>query len=98
MDEFHRIPYVDHPRYQKMVTTTRKLYYWLRMKHEIVEYITNFLECQQVKVDHKHIIGLQQCFPIPEWKWKMISMDFIIGLTKTFKQYDEIMVVVDKLR
>jgi hypothetical protein len=28
MDEFHRRPYVGHPGYQKMITTTRKLYFW----------------------------------------------------------------------
>jgi hypothetical protein len=35
--------------------------------------------------------------PIPEWKWEIISMDFITGLPKTIKQHDAIMVVVDKL-
>jgi hypothetical protein len=32
MDEFHRRPYVGHLGYQKMVTTTRQLYYWPKMK------------------------------------------------------------------
>jgi hypothetical protein len=39
MDEFHRRSYVDHPRYQNMLTTVRKLYYFPGMKHEIYEYI-----------------------------------------------------------
>jgi hypothetical protein len=34
---------------------------------------------------------------IPEWKWETISMDFNIGLPKSAKQNDVIMVVVDKL-
>jgi hypothetical protein len=27
MDEFHRIPYVGHPCYQKMILVVRQLYY-----------------------------------------------------------------------
>jgi hypothetical protein len=67
------------------------------MKQDIVEYIAKCLECQQVKVEHKHPAGLLQPLQIPEWKWETISMDFITGLPKTSKQHDEIMVVVDKL-
>jgi hypothetical protein len=42
-------------------------------------------------------VGLLQPIQIPEWKWEVISMDLIIGLPKTVKQHDAIMVVVDKL-
>ena len=38
-----------------------------------------------------------QPLPVPEWKWEVISMDFIIGLLMTCRQHDSIMVVVDKL-
>ena len=55
------------------------------------------MKCQQVKVEHQHPAGLLQTFPIPEWKWEVISMDFILGLPMTMKQHDSIMVVVDKL-
>jgi hypothetical protein len=67
------------------------------MKQDIAEYIAKCLECQQVKVEHKHPAGLLQPLQIPEWKWETISMDFITGLPKTIKQHDAIMVVVDKL-
>ena len=38
-----------------------------------------------------------QPLPVPVWKCEVISMDFIIGLPKSRKQNDSIMVVVDKL-
>ena len=57
-----------------------------------------FSKSQQVKAKHQHPAGLLQPFPIPEWKWEVISLDFIIGLPLTQKQHDSIMVVVDKLR
>jgi hypothetical protein len=40
---------------------------------------------------------LLQPLPIPEWKWEVATMDFIMGLPRTSKQHDSIMVVVDKL-
>jgi hypothetical protein len=67
------------------------------MKQDIAHYITKCLECQQVKVEHQHPGGLLQPIQIPEWKWEVISMDFIIDLPKTIKVHDAIMVVVDKL-
>jgi hypothetical protein len=39
-----------------------------------------------------------QPLPILEWKWEIISMNFITRLPKSTKQNDAIMVVVDKLR
>jgi hypothetical protein len=97
LDELHKIPYTGHPGYQKMITTTKKLFYWSRMKKDIDDYLAKCLECQQVKVEHRHPTGLLQPLPIPEWKWETISMDFITGLPKSTKQNDTIMVVVDKL-
>jgi hypothetical protein len=40
---------------------------------------------------------LLQPFPIPEWKWEVVTMDFITGFPRTGKLHDLIMVVVDKL-
>ena len=56
-----------------------------------------FQECQLVKVEHQDPLGLLQPLPIPEWKWEVISMDFITGLPKSKKQNDYIFVVIDKL-
>ena len=37
MDELHKRPYTGHPGYQKMITTTRKQFYYPRLKKDIVE-------------------------------------------------------------
>ena len=44
-----------------------------------------------------HPSGLLQPLPILEWKWEVISMDFITGLPKSKKKNDSIFVVIDKL-
>eukprot|EP00253_Pinus_taeda_P005724 PITA_05724 len=97
MDEFHTSHYAGHPGYQKMLTALRKEYYWPGMKKHVAEYLARCLECQQIKAEHQHPAGLLQPLPIPEWKWEVISMDFITGLPKTKRNNDSIMVVVDKL-
>ena len=70
MDELHRRPYTGHPRYQKMITTTRKQFYWPGLKKGIAEYLAKCIECQQVKAKHRHPAGLLQPLPIPECKWE----------------------------
>jgi hypothetical protein len=55
------------------------------------------MECQKVKANHRHLVGLLQPLPIPEWKWDVVAMDFITGLPRTSKKHDSIMVVVEKL-
>jgi hypothetical protein len=43
LDELHKIPYTGHPGYQKMITTTKKLFYWPRMTKDIAEYLDKCL-------------------------------------------------------
>ena len=50
-----------------------------------------------MKVEHQNPSGLLQPLPIPEWKWEVISMDFITRFPIHMRQHDYIMVVVDKL-
>jgi hypothetical protein len=45
MDELHKRPYNGHLGYQNMITTTKKLFYWPRLKKDIVDYLAKCLEC-----------------------------------------------------
>jgi hypothetical protein len=67
------------------------------MKKEVVDCIAKCLECQKVKDEHRHPTSFLHPLPIPEWKWEVVTMDFITKLPKTNKKHDSIMVVVDKL-
>ena len=68
------------------------------MKKDMAENISRCMKCQQVKVEHQHPAGLLQPLSVLEWKWEVISMDFITELPMTWRQHDSIMVVVDKMK
>ena len=67
------------------------------MKKEAVDFIVRCPECQKVKAEHINPAGLLQHLPILEWKWEVVTMEFITKFPRTSKQHDSIMVVVDKI-
>jgi hypothetical protein len=67
------------------------------MKKYVDDYIAQCMECQKVKDEHRHPVGLLHPLSIPEKKWEVITIDFIIGLPRMNKKHDSIMVVVEKL-
>jgi len=58
--------------------------------------VAECLVCQQNKVETIKTPGLLQPLSIPSQRWEEVSMDFIIGLTKS-EGKSVIMVVVDRL-
>jgi hypothetical protein len=97
LKEMHNVPYVGHPGYHKTMAMVKIHDFWPGMKKEITKYIVICMECQMVKVEHRHPNGFLQPLPIPVWKLEVVTMDFITGLPKNGKQHDSIMVVVEKL-
>ena len=85
LNDMYKPPYAGHLGYQKMITALRKHFFWPRLKENLVDYLSKCLEFQQVKDEHQHPAGSLQPFPIPEWKWEVISLDFITGLPLTQK-------------
>jgi hypothetical protein len=67
------------------------------MRKEVAGYVAKYSICQQVKVEHRKPAGLLQPLPIPEWKWEMITMDFVLGLPREKRGNDAIWVIVDRL-
>ena len=67
------------------------------MKADMVNLVARCLECQQVKVEHRHPTRFLHPHAIPESKWEVISMDFIVGLPLIVRRHDSMFVVVDTL-
>jgi hypothetical protein len=67
------------------------------MKQDVTEYVALCDTCQRVKAEHQRPAGLLQPLKIPEWKWKEIEMNFIVGLPRIQSRYDLIWIIVDRL-
>jgi hypothetical protein len=71
LKEMHNVPYAKHLGYQKTIATIRSQYFWPRMKKDVANYIFRCMECQRVKVEHRHPTSLLQPLSIPKWKWEV---------------------------
>jgi hypothetical protein len=88
--EAHDSPYSIKPGSTKMYHDLKSRYWWYGMKRVIAEYMALCDNCQRVKAKCQRPARLLQPLKIPKWKWKEISMDFIVGLPKTQSGYDSI--------
>ncbi|KAL2236318.1 UNVERIFIED_CONTAM: Retrovirus-related Pol polyprotein from transposon opus [Sesamum indicum] len=95
--EAHNAPYAMHLGTKKMYRNLRPYYWWQTMKKDVAEFVANCMTCQQVKAEHQAPAGKLRPLSIPEWKWEKITMDFVVGLPRTFKKHDTIWVIVDRL-
>ncbi|KAJ4717010.1 Retrotransposon protein, putative, Ty3-gypsy subclass [Melia azedarach] len=95
LTEAHNSLYTIHPGSTKMYQDLRVIYWWVNMKKEIAQFVEQCLTCQQIKAEHQRPSGLLKPLLVPEWKWKRIAMDFVVGLPKTQKGYNAVWVIVD---
>ena len=95
--EAHNMVFTMHPGGNKIYQDLKQHYWWKGMKREVTEYVSKCLMCQQVKDEHQVPTGLLNPFPIPQWKWDNITMDFVSGFPLTQQKHDSIWVIVDKL-
>ncbi|GJZ96911.1 putative nucleotidyltransferase, ribonuclease H [Tanacetum coccineum] len=64
---------------------------------EIATYVSKCLTYARVKTEHQRPSGLLVKPDIPQWKWDIVTMDFVIKLPKSLQGHDTICVVVDRL-
>ena len=67
------------------------------MKREIAQFVEQCLTCQQIKALQQKPSRLLQPFPILEWKWEHICMDFVTGLPRSPKGHEAIWLIVDRV-
>jgi hypothetical protein len=97
LKEGHNSRYSIHHGCTKMYKDLKVRFWWEKMREDIAEYIARCDTCQRVKAEHQRPAGLLEPLEIPMWKWDDISMDFIMGLSRTQKGNDSIWVIVDRL-
>ncbi|KAA3483466.1 DNA/RNA polymerases superfamily protein [Gossypium australe] len=65
-DEAHSSKLLIHPGSTKMYNDLKQFYWWHGMKHDISDYVSKCLICQQVKAKHQVPSGLLQPIMIPD--------------------------------
>ena len=64
------------------------------MRAEVKIFVEICRVCQYAKGKTQNT-GMYQPLPIPSRHWDSVSINFILGLTKTKRNHDTILVVVD---
>ena len=80
-----------------MYEDLRQIFWWDGMERDIAYFFACCDICNKVKAEHQKPAGLLQPLPISQWKWDDVCMDFIIGLPRTHRGNDAILVIVDTL-
>ncbi|GKA75351.1 putative reverse transcriptase domain-containing protein [Tanacetum coccineum] len=90
IDEAYKSKYSVHPGDDKMYYNLINMNCWPGMKKDIAVYVSKCLTCLKVKAEHERPSGLLQQPEIFEWKWDMITMDFVTKLPRTSSGHDTI--------
>jgi len=97
LQQAHHSRFSIHPGNTKMYKDLKRYYHWPGMKRDVASFISQCQTCQMVKAEHQVPSGLLQNLPLPEWKWDMVTMDFVTGLPTTLGGKNAIWVIVDRL-
>ena len=80
-----------------MYNDLKILYWWLGLKKDRFKFVEHFITSQLIKVEHKRLLGELQLLQLLEWKWEEITINFVIGLSRTVSRQDiAIWVIVDR--
>jgi len=67
------------------------------MKTDVADFVASCVVCQKAKIEHQRLGGTLEPLDIPQWKWDIISMDFITHLLRSVRGHDSIWVIIDRL-
>ena len=69
-------------------------FYWPSLKRDVARIVAQCRTCQLAKAK-KQNTSLYTPLLVPHEPWKDVSMNFVIGLPRTTKGHDYILVVVE---
>jgi len=84
-----------HFRTYKTIGRVRANFYWPKMDENITKYVGSCDVCQRNKVIRHKRYGLLEPLEVPMRPWKVIFMDFIVGLSKSDTD-TKIWVIIDR--
>ena len=79
----------------KTLILLQENFYWPKLVQDVENTVKGCVACHKAKM-HGSNAGLYTPLPIQTTPWEDVSMDFIVGLPRTQRGKDSIMVVVDR--
>nr|GEU53206.1 hypothetical protein [Tanacetum cinerariifolium] len=79
----------------KTVGLIRDRFYWPNVVKDVSRIVERCWVCHLTKSHHTNA-GLYTPLPVPNGPWEDVSIDFVLGLPRTQRQKDSIMVVVGR--
>lgn len=76
----HDHPMSGHAGVTKTVELVLRHFWWPGVRRAVREYVKSCDSCQRVKASSARPGGLLKPLPIPDGKWKVVTMDFITDL------------------
>ena len=97
MHDNHDVPCVEHLGSDKTFQLVRRTFWWPSLAKDVHKYVQQCFQCQVNKAERVRQPGLMHPLQVPEANWQSISMDFIVGLPRTQRKKNTILVIVDRL-
>ena len=93
--ELHAGGLAGHFGNEKTIEAVEYRFHWPSLKRDVAKFVGRCHVCQLAK-QKKQNTGLYTPLPVPSCPWQDISMDFVLGLPKTARKHDSILVAVDR--
>ena len=93
--ELHGGGLAGHFGLTKTILAVEARYYWPHLRRDIRRIVGRCSTCMIGKMT-KQNSGQYMPLPVPESPWQEVSLDFVLGLPRTRRQLDTILVVVDR--
>ena len=95
LDELHGGILGGHFGEAKTLALVKANFFWSKLEKDITRFFKKCVVCMMAKT-HGNNAGLYTPLPIPNMPWEEVSLDFVLGLPRTQRNKDSILVVVDR--
>ncbi|PKU71184.1 RNA-directed DNA polymerase [Dendrobium catenatum] len=95
ISESHEGNLAGHFGREKTIELLCENFFWPSLRKHVGRFVQNCQVCKRAKTTSTNA-GLYTPLPVPSSPWVEISIDFVVGLPRTQRNKDSIMVVVDR--